>query len=76
MVDTLLSNALNNVNLRNYKCMMFHTHKKVHMISETRIERVQEFNFRELTLHDNLSWKNYINKLSNKISNSMGITLV
>ena len=37
------------------------------------IERVEEFNFLGLTLHETLSWKNHINKISNKISRINGI---
>ncbi len=37
------------------------------------IERLYEFNFLGLTLNENLNWKNHINKISNKISKSMGI---
>ena len=32
------------------------------------IERVEEFDFLGLTLHETLSWKSHINKISNKIS--------
>ncbi len=43
------------------------------MIDETIIERVTEFNFLELTLDENLSWKSDINKISNRIFKSKGI---
>ncbi len=37
------------------------------------IEQVAEFNFLGLTLDELLDWKCHINKLSNKISQCMGI---
>ncbi len=37
------------------------------------IERVAEFNFLGLTLDEHLTWKCHINKISNKISQCMGI---
>ncbi len=39
----------------------------------TIIERVHEFNFLGLTLHEHLTWKCHINKISNNISQCMGI---
>ncbi len=43
------------------------------MIGDNIIEKVLEFNFLGLTLNENLNWKNHINKISNKISRSIGI---
>ncbi len=58
--------------------MIFHTNKKkiqslTFKIDYVNIERVAEFNFRGLTLDEHLTWKCYINKISNKISLCMGI---
>ncbi len=71
---------LNNLSLNLKKCkyIVFHKPKKksnplLIMIDDTIIERVQEFNFLGLTLNENLNWKNHINKISNKISRSIGI---
>ncbi len=43
------------------------------MIDNTKIERVYKLNFLGLTLNENLNWKNHINKISNKISKTIGI---
>ncbi len=58
--------------------MIFHTAKKkvnkLHLtINNTIIERVTQFDFLGLTLNENLTWKDHINKISNKISQSLGI---
>ncbi len=58
--------------------MIFHTKKKkvqslTLKIDNVNIERVAEFNFLRLTLKEHLDWKCHINKLSNKISQCMGI---
>ncbi len=43
------------------------------VVDETIIERVAEFIFLGLTLDENLSWKNHINKISSRISKGIGI---
>ncbi len=58
--------------------LIFHTSKKKIndlelMIDKTKIERVYKLNFLGLTLNENLNWKNLINKISNKISRTIGI---
>ncbi len=58
--------------------MIFHTaqrklntfHSK---INNTIIERGTQFDLLGLTLNENLSWKDHINKISNNISQSLGI---
>ncbi len=40
---------------------------------DTIFERVHEFNFLGLTLNEHLNWNTHINKISNKVSKSMGI---
>ncbi len=57
--------------------MIFHTNrKKVHplqlIINVTILERVHELNFLGLTLNEHLIWNTHINKISNKVSKSMG----
>ncbi len=48
--------------------------KPLHLMrDETIIERVKEFNFHGQTLDENLNWKSHINKISNRISESMCI---
>ena len=41
-------------------------------INESEIERVQEFNFVELTINEHI-WCSHIRKISNKISRVVGI---
>ncbi len=58
--------------------MIFHTNRKqvnpLHLlINNTTIERASQFNFLGLTLDENLNWKGHIDKISNKISKSIGI---
>ncbi len=60
------------------KYMIFHTKKKkvqslTVKIDNVNIERIAEFNFLGLTLDEHLDWKCHKNKLSNKISQCMGI---
>ncbi len=38
------------------------------IVDNMKIERVYEFNFSGLTLNDKLNWKDFINKISNKVS--------
>ncbi len=42
-------------------------------IENIAIDRVSDFNFLGLTMNEHLSWKNHIDKLSNKISKTMGV---
>jgi hypothetical protein len=75
--DWLKTNKLS-LSINKCKYMIFHTpQKKVYplqlIIDNTAIERVYEFNFLGLTINENLNWKSHINKISNKISKSMGI---
>ncbi len=58
--------------------MIFHTNKKkvqslTLKIDNVNIERVAEFNFLGVTLDEHLTWKCHVNKISNKISQCMGI---
>ncbi len=58
--------------------MIFNTKKKKEKsltlkIDNVNIEQVAELNFLGLTLDEHLDWKCHINKLSNKISQCMGI---
>ncbi len=58
--------------------MIFHTKKKnvqslTLKIDDIIIERVAEFIFLGLTIDEHLTWKCHINKISNKISQCMGV---
>ncbi len=66
------------LNIKKSKCMIFHTNKKkvqslTLKIDNVNIEQVAEFNFLRLTLDEYLTWKCHVNKISNKISQCMGI---
>ena len=68
------------LNVSKTKFMLFH-HKKRNIskiiptveIDSIRIERVTVFNFLGLTVDENLTWDAHVNKISNKISRSIGI---
>ncbi len=58
--------------------MIFHINKKkvqslTLKIDNVNIEWIAEFNFLGLSLDEHLTWKCHINKISNKISQCMGI---
>ncbi len=66
------------LNIKKSKYMIFHAIKKnvqsiTLKIDDIIIERVAEFNFLGLTIDEHLTWKCHINKISNKISQCMGI---
>ena len=77
MCDWLGANKLA-LNVSKTKYMVFHTANK-HVaypklnINGNNIERVTNFNFLGLTLSSTLSWNQHINKISLKISKSIGI---
>ncbi len=75
--DWLKCNMLS-LNVLKSKYMIFHKpQKKVPNLqlkmNNTEIERVPLFDFLGLTLNENLNWKSHIDKISNKISRSIGI---
>jgi len=78
--DWLSLNKLS-LNANKTKCMKFHTAKNKKAeniqlnlkIANTPVECVNEFNFLGITIDMHLSWKPHINKLSCKISKTLGI---
>ena len=68
------------LNVKKTKFMIFHYRQRniddlildLQINSET-IERVTEFNFLGLTLDENLNWNAHIQKVSNKISRTLGV---
>lgn len=88
-INTILNNELTNIshwlklnklslNAKKSKYMIFHKpHKRIPVINliidDTSIEKVSNFDFLGLTLNENLNWKSHIDKISNKISRSIGI---
>ena len=66
------------LNVSKTKFMIFHTPtKKVStpklMIDDSVIERVTEFNFLGINVHENLNWSCHTTKIANKISRTIGI---
>ena len=53
--------------------MVFHKKKQKKSIDYTVIDRVQSFNFLSIMLNEDLSWKNHIAMISDKISKVLGI---
>ena len=75
--DWLKTNKLS-LNVKKSKYIIFHMpQKKVNplqlIMNNTEISRVINFDFLGLTLNENLNWKPHIDKISNKISRSIGI---
>ncbi len=75
--DWLKCNMLS-LNVKKSKYMIFHKpQKKIPslklIMNDTIIEKVSEFDFLGLTLNQHLNWKCHIDKISNKISRSIGI---
>ena len=75
--EWLKTNKLS-LNVNKSKYMIFHMPQKkipiLHVkIDDTEIEKVSSFDFLRLTINEHLSWKSHIDKISNKISRSIGI---
>ena len=75
--DWLKLNKLS-LNVSKTKYMIFHTiQRKVFDLNldmdGKKIERVKTFNFLGITLNENLTWNDHINKISNKISRNIGV---
>ena len=68
------------LNVQKRKFMIFHNYQRdvEHFIPEIKIngqlvQRVTEFNFLGLTIDEHLNWKSHIQKVSNKVSRSIGV---
>ncbi len=88
-IETIINNELENIsnwlktnklslNVKKTKYMIFHTAQRkvttLHLtINNTIIERVTQFDFLGFTLNENVTWKDHINKFSNKISQGLSI---
>ena len=77
--DWLIINKLS-LNISKTKYLVFHPYQKdisqlvpSLTINDTEIERVNTFNFLDITLDENVTWKPHISILSNKISKHSGI---
>ena len=42
-------------------------------INSTEVQRVSDFNFLGVTINEHIDWSPHINKLSNKISRTLGV---
>ncbi len=78
MVNNWLKVNKFSLNIKKSQYIIFHTKKKkiqslTLAIDNVNIERVAEFNFLGLSLDEHLTWICHINKISNKISQCMGI---
>ena len=75
--DWLKTNKLS-LNIKKTKYMMFHTVQRKVPVLDLRIdginiERVSQFSFLGLTLNENLTWHDHVNKIANKISKNIGV---
>ncbi len=75
--DWLKTNTLS-TNINKCQYMIFHTFRKKAnnvktKMNNTIINRVNEFNFLNLTIDETLTWNNHINKVANKISKGIRI---
>ena len=68
------------LNVKKTKFMIFHYRQRNIdnlildlQISSEKLERVAEFNFLGLTVDENLNWNAHIQKVSNKISRTLGV---
>ena len=68
------------LNVKKTKFMIFHYRQRNIdnlildlQISSEKIEHVAEFNFLGLTVDENLNWNAHIQKVSNKISRTLGV---
>ena len=68
------------LNTAKSKFMLFHNYKKTinedgipHLINDTIIERVTEFNVLGLTINEFMNWNSHASKVSNKISRTLGV---
>ena len=80
LTDWLTANKLS-LNLDKTKYILFHTKQRAQTIdisckihcNNQEIERVVNFNFLGIFLNENLSWKQHINAIANKLSKTIGI---
>ena len=67
------------LNIKKTKYMIFHNknkpidHSPIININNISVDRVTDFNFLGITLDEQLNWRSHINKISAKISKSIGI---
>ena len=76
-VNTWLRLNKLSLNVEKTKCMLFHKRRTPPVINfsinNRDIDRVAQFTFLGIILDENLSWKNHINMISNKLSKINGV---
>ena len=76
-VNTWLRLNKLSLNVEKTKCMLFHKRRTPPVINfsinNRDIDRVAQFTFLSIILDENLSWKNHINMISNKLSKINGV---
>ena len=76
-VNTWLRLNKLSLNVEKTKCMLFHKRRTPPVINFTinnrDIDRVAQFTFLGIILDENLTWKNHINMISNKLSKINGV---
>ena len=83
--DTFINTELNKIdtwlkltmNVDKSKTMLFHKRRKVNIINikidHKTMDRVSQFSFLGIMIDENLTWKNHVNILTNKLSKIIGI---
>ena len=65
------------MNVDKSKTMLFHKRRKVNPINmkidHITIERVSQFSFLGIMIDENITWKNHVNMITNKLSKIIGI---
>ena len=76
-IDTWLKLNKLTMNVDKSKNMLFHKRSKVNPINikidHITIERVSQFRFLGIMIDENLTWKNHVNMITNKLSKIIGI---
>ena len=87
-METLINTELNKIgtwlklnkltmNAEKSKSMLFHKRRKANPINikidHRTIERVSQFSFLGIMIDENLTWKNHVNMITNKLSKIIGI---
>ena len=76
-IDTWLKLNKLTMNVDKSKSMLFHKRRKVNPINikidHRTIERVSQFSFLGIMIDENLTWKNHVNMITNKLSKIIGI---
>ena len=76
-IDTWLKLNKLTMNIDKSKTMLFHKRHQINTINikidHKTIERVSQFSFLGIMIDENLTWKNHVNMITNKLSKIIGI---